>query len=213
MEIIPVVNCTDEACVKTRLKAVEALGAPWAHLDVSDGVFTVHRSWGDPEKFPKLYDPDSLSVEVHLMVADPVAAVHRWLGAGVRRIIVHAEALSPETFAALAGACIEAGVELGVSLRLDTPVDEILPYLGEIVFVQLLAVSPGPSGQKFGEEIFEKLEFLRDRAPELTIEVDGGITPAVARRLKEAGVEAVTSGAYLWNERDPRTAYRELLDA
>lgn len=213
MEVVPSINCADAACVKTRVKTAEALGASWVHLDVSDGVFAPHHSWGDPKEFAELHDAEEISTEVHLMVADPATVARRWLGAGVQRIIVHVESLSPETFAALAGECAEAGTELGVSVRPDTEIHELVPYLGEVVFAQLLAVPPGPSGQEFDGTIFEKLEFLRDRAPELTIEVDGGVTPDLARRLKEAGADAVVSGSHIFDARDPRAAYQELLDA
>ena len=109
--------------------------------------------------------------------------------------------------------CSTAGAELGLAIAPETSVDELVLYLGETLFIQLLAVKPGPAGQKFDEGTFEKLEFLRDRAPEATIEVDGGVTPAIARRLKEAGADVVASSSYIFGERDPRAAYQEFLDA
>lgn len=214
MEVVPAINCVDAGCVRARLKLAEDLGAASAHLDVTDGVFTLHRSWNDPAKFSEIArnHPD-LAVEVHLMVKDPVAAVRAWGMSGARRLIVHVETLTPESFETLASECARHDVELGVALCPETPVGEVISYLGEVLFIALLAVPPGPSGQAFDNGTFEKLEFLRDRAPEATIAIDGGVTPDLARRLKEAGADVVVSGSYIFNAKDPHAAYQELLDA
>lgn len=220
MEIIPAINCRDEACVRRALGIVALLEAEKVKFDVSDGTFASTITWNEPAKlagFLKKEGLEDIFVEAHLMVRDVKPALGEWLSAGVRRAIAHIEVFPKknpsEFFYELERRCAEAGAELGLAIAPETPVDELVPYLGETLFIQLLAVRPGPSGQEFDERTFEKLEFLRDRAPEATIEIDGGMTPALARRLKEAGADVVASASYIFGERDPRAAYREFLDA
>ncbi|MDP3974771.1 MAG: hypothetical protein Q8P88_00580 [Candidatus Jorgensenbacteria bacterium] len=220
MEVIPAVNCGDEACVRRALGIAKTLEAPWVKFDVSDGTFAPTVTWNEPAKLMALLAVEELadiSVEVHLMVRDVKPMLVKWLAGGARRAVVHLEVFPKENaldfFYELQKMCEAADAELGLSIAPQTSVDEITPYLGHVLFVQLLAVSPGPSGQAFDERTFEKLEFLRDRAPEATIEIDGGVTPALARKLKEAGADVVASGSYIFTERDPRAAYQELLDA
>lgn len=220
MEVIPTVNCSDEACVKRALGIVKLLETEWVKFDVSDGTFASTVTWSEPVKLRNMLESAGLGeipIEVHLMVRDVKPTLKSWLGVGIHRAIVHIEVFPKgkelEFFHEIEAMCIAAGAELGLAIAPETSVDEIVTYLGETLFLQLLAVKPGPSGQKFDEGTFEKLEFLRDRAPEVTIEIDGGVTPALARRLKEAGADVVASSSYIFGERDPRAAYRELLDA
>ncbi|MFH0806343.1 MAG: hypothetical protein V1885_01305 [Candidatus Brennerbacteria bacterium] len=220
MEVIPAVNCEDEAGVRHALGVVKLLETEWVKFDVSDGTFASTVTWNEPGKLPALLKKEELSdigIEAHLMVRDVKAALAEWLNVGAKRAIVHVEVFPKgnerEFFYELERMCVAAGAELGLSIAPETSVDELVPYFGEILFIQLLAVKPGPSGQKFDEGTFEKLEFLRDRVPEAVIEIDGGMTPALARRLKEAGADMVASSSYIMGERDPRAAYQEFLDA
>ncbi len=76
--------------------------------------------------------------------------------------------------------------------------------------MQFLAVTPGFSGQKFQENVLEKIRTLRARDPRVIIEVDGGITLDVARRVKEAGANVLVSSSYIWNSSNPKEAFRAL---
>lgn len=218
MEVIPAINCGDEACVRRALGIVGLLEAEKMKFDVSDGSFAPTRTWNEPAKLPMFLKGaglDEIFVEAHFMVRDPKAALAAWHVAGIGRAIVHVETFPKEDplafFCELERACGEV-VELGLSIAPATPVDAFAPYFGETLFFQLLAVPPGPAGQVFDEGTFEKLEYLRGRAPEATIEIDGGVTPVLARRLREAGADIVASSSYIFGERDPRAAYRELLE-
>ncbi|MBI2278933.1 MAG: hypothetical protein HYU81_02625 [Candidatus Brennerbacteria bacterium] len=220
MEIIPTINCGDEECVRRALGIAALLGSEKVKFDVSDGTFAPTVTWNDPAELPALLKKEGLEdafAEAHLMVRDVKPVLAKWLAAGVRRAIVHVEVFPKENsydfFCELERMCGAAGAELGLAIAPRTSVDELVPYLGETLFIQLLAVAPGPSGQAFDEGTFEKLEYLRDRAPEATIEIDGGVTPAVARRLKEAGADIVASSSYIFAARDPLAAYQEFLEA
>lgn len=213
-------NCGDETCVRRAIGIVKLLETEWVKFDVSDGTFAPTVTWDEPEKLKEWLEKEGLgeiSIEAHLMVRNVKPALNHWLKAGIRRAIVHVETFPKgkelEFFYELERMCLEAGAELGLSVAPATSVDALADFLGETLFVQLLAVTPGPSGQVFDEGTFGKLEFLRDRAPETVIEIDGGMTPRIARRLKEAGADIVASSSYIFGERDPRAAYQEFLDA
>ena len=102
-------------------------------------------------------------------------------------------------------------MEVMLALNPETSIEEILPYLDSFLFVQLLAVSPGPSGQDFNSLILEKIELLRERSLDIVIEVDGGMNLETAKAVKEAGTDIITSASYIFDSVNPAAAYELLL--
>ncbi len=218
MEVIPVVNCGNEACVRKMLAVAAPLGAPWVEFDVSDGTLAPTVTWNEPAKLAAFMEEAGMEdavVEAHLMTREPARHLKNWLLAGAKRAIVHIEALPDDVelraFYELQSACVAHDAELGIALAPVTPIDAVVPYLGHVLFIQLLAVTPGPAGQAFNEATLAKLEFLRGRAPEATIEIDGGVTPAVARKVGERGADIIAVSSYIFGSKDPAVAYRELI--
>ena len=208
MEVIPAINCGDEGCVKKHLEMLQDIPAEWVHFDVSDGKFTPAKTWDEPECFIadcRLQIAD-LNIEVHFMVEKPEEYVERWVGAGAKRVIVHVETIRersdlPKEVGPL------AGVQFGLALLPETPVESVYPYFDRVRFVQLLAVSPGFSGQKFDERILEKIRLLRARDENVIIEVDGGVNDVVARSIFRAGANIAVSSSFIWNHPNPREAF------
>tara|TARA_Y100000310_G_scaffold321317_1_gene378772 strand:+ start:4680 stop:5339 length:660 start_codon:yes stop_codon:yes gene_type:complete len=213
VEVIPSVNCEDFKCVKELLPKVKEIGSEWAHFDVSDGTFNSVVTWNEPEQLSQFSKAELPKIEVHLMVDNPKKYLDEWVEAGAKRILVQVEALSGSKLKVSSrggfafGEESFSGCEIGLVLNPDTPVEEVFSYLDKIRFVQFLAVVPGPSGQKFQEEILEKIRALRERDKDVIIEVDGGIIPEVVLRLKEAGADIVISSSYIWKSRNPREAF------
>ena len=144
------------------------------------------------------------------MMMEPENHVSDWLKVGAKRIIVHVE--SSFNFERMKKMCDEGGAELMVSLKPDTPVEKVEPFLGGGAnSVQFLAVSPGPSGQNFQEQILAKIRLLREKLSDVKIEVDGGINPETARLVKEAGTDIVVSGSYIFDASSPTEAYKKLV--
>ncbi|MDO8523008.1 MAG: ribulose-phosphate 3-epimerase, partial [bacterium] len=171
IEIIPSINVSDLSELKKRIKQVEPY-AKWAHLDVSDGVFTKHVSWHEPKDLVG-YKP-KLKLEVHLMIDRPEKSIEEWLiSPAVSRVIFHQEATRGHQF--LIDKIHEAGKEAGLSIRPETPWLKLFPYLDKVELLHLLAVNPGPSGQKIYEEVLYKIGHLRHVAPRAIIEFDGGV--------------------------------------
>lgn len=210
MEVIPAINCLDSACVREKLSVVKSqLPVQWLHFDVSDGKFTPVKTWNKPEELKLKID-----VEIHLMVHQPVDYVDAWLKADAKRIIVHLEAIMDkrDEFPRVLEKCSAANTELMLALNPGLPVEAVFPYLDSLLFVQFLAVKPGPSGQKFDERVLEKIKVLRERAPDIVIEVDGGINPETARKVKEAGADIVVSASYIFGSENPQKAYQKLVE-
>lgn len=213
MEIIPTVNCGDFECVKRRIEAVKELGAGWAQIDVSEKDFCGFENWNEPERFAEEIGKENLNFyfEVHLMVKKPLEHARRWLEAGADRIIAHAE--SEFDFGEMLSLCREHGAELMMAILPETPAEKILPYLKETNLVQLLAVSAGPSGQEFKEEIFSKINSLLESSPGVIIEVDGGVDDKVIKKLQRSGVEMVAVGSYIFGSPNQEEKYKALLRA
>lgn len=210
MNVIPVINCPDIACVQKRIAVAKTFlqEGDLVHLDVTDGSFSAHKTWADPMEWGTLKAPFAL--EVHLMVEQPEQYADNWLVAGARRLIVHIETITPQSLQEIIATAARYHAEVMLSSTPESDVEDLVPYLRHHGLFQVLAVSPGPAGQKFLPFVDEKIRFLREELPDATIEVDGGVDPQTARNIKELGADTIVSGSYIFNSADPRKAYEEL---
>jgi ribulose-phosphate 3-epimerase len=210
MKVIPVINCQDVECVRNKIEVAKAFLAEGdlLHLDVADGSFATHKTWANPLEWVKLKSP--FGVEVHLMVDHPEEYIDDWLAAGARRLIVHMESLNPQSMHEILGAAARYHVEVMLSSKPESDADDMAPYLRHFNLFQVLAVQPGPSGQKFLPFITEKIRFLREELPDVTIEVDGGMDLESARLVKDVGADMIVSSSYIFGSADPKEAYKKL---
>lgn len=208
MLIIPSINVTNFRDFQKRLKAVQMLGAKWAHADVTDGKFTKTILWNNPKELRVNSKKLKVNLEAHLMVKNPDAVLGDWLAAGIKRVIVHIE--SAKNIPAMALKCRSVKAELALAISPNTPAAKIFPYGKFIKQVLVLAVFPGPAGQKFHQDQLKKIKFLREKMPDVKIEVDGGINLETAKLCKRAGADILVSAAYIFNNSHPRQAYKTL---
>lgn len=210
MRVIPVINCPDIECVRKRVEVAKTFlrEGDILHLDVTDGSFAAHKTWADPMGWRALKSPFGL--EVHLMVDYPEQYVDNWLTAGVQRLIVHAESLTPQSMHEILAAAARSRVEVMLSYKPESGMEDAAHYLKHFHSFQALAVRPGLAGQEFLPFVMERIQFLREEFPDATIEVDGGMNPETARRVKEVGADTIVSSSYIFNSSDPRKAYEEL---
>ncbi|KKT29255.1 hypothetical protein A3G55_02725 [Candidatus Giovannonibacteria bacterium RIFCSPLOWO2_12_FULL_44_25] len=205
VEIIPSINVSDFDELKKRIKKVEPY-AKWAHLDVSDGVFTKHVSWHEPKDL--VWIKTKLKLEVHLMTDRPERTIEEWLIRPVSRIIFHQEATKDHRL--LIDKIHKAKKEAGMAIKPDTPWLKLFPYIKKVDMFQLLAVSPGPSGQEFSEEILHKLGHIRHVCPECIIEVDGGVNKRVAARCIKEGADLLVAGKAIFESENIKKTIKEL---
>jgi len=221
MEIIPVINCTEFDCVRSRLGiAQEILCDPgsssrsgshegWVHIDVADGGFTKgYTTWRNPEDLKQVRRNPNLKIEVHIMLNEPELALESWLNAGVNRIIIHLEtATSIDT---IVNICAEKNVEVWLAVTPITPVEQMFPYVPLVKGCQILAVNPGLPGQAMEPGMLEKIRSLRKAFPLVPIEVDGGINFLTIPQCKEAGATVVVAGSAIFNAENPAAMYHQL---
>ena len=208
MRILPAVNCPSFHCVEERVALAAAFSAPWVHLDVADGKFSIVPTWNDPEAFGFLRSrfPDT-KFQVHLMVADPEAVLPAWFDAGADEVIVHWEALRHQR---LAIRMPDAHIRIGICAV--TAIEDVLQFLGPATPVLLLAAPPGLSGHTLDLSIVEKARALRERFPDIPIEIDGGVTTHTILIIRECA-DSATAGMAIFNSPDPARAYRDLCAA
>ena len=210
MQVIPSINASSfEAVEESVGKAKKFLPRTtgWLHFDIGDGVFSSIKTWNEPTEFKKL-KLGSLKSEVHLMVEDPEVVTKAWLDTGAKRLIVHLEEI--KSLEIISDLCQQYKADLMIAINPETIVENLLPYLDEIKYFQILGVTPGKAGQQFQKEVLEKIEFLREQAPNVKIEVDGGVDLETAKLIKIAGADMIVSASYVFNNADPKKAYNQL---
>lgn len=201
VEIIPALLAKDEKELRRKAESVDGL-CEMVQIDVMDGKFVDNLTWADPARLEKM--PLPMPFEVHLMVQDPLERLDAWSLAGCQRVLIHAE--SVEDLAAALREAKSYGMEAGISINPETPVSDIEDAVAEADVVQVMGVNPGWMGQPFQEVAVEKVAELRDKFPELVIEVDGGVAAGIARRLAEAGADRLVSGSAVFNSGAPAKA-------
>ncbi|MFH1759184.1 MAG: hypothetical protein ABH822_01325 [Patescibacteria group bacterium] len=218
MQVIPAINAQSLAEVKEKLGILKKFvpRGSWLQLDVGDGIFSSIETWRDPVEFGAM--KNSYKWEIHLMVENPEDVAELWLKAGAGRLAVHLEAM--RNSALIMDLCQKYDAELMLAINPETIAENLIPYFHNIRHFLVLAVPPGKSGQTFGDyingfttpinRILEKVEFLRERAPDARIEVDGGVNLDVARKVKEAGADIVAVASHIFKSHNPEAAYREL---
>jgi ribulose-phosphate 3-epimerase len=182
---------------------VERGGADWIHVDVMDGHFVPNLTFG-PKMVADLHKATRLPLDVHLMIERPDEWVDRFVDAGAAYVVVHVEATRdvPATLSRIRS----RGAKAGITLNPDTPVDAILPYLGDVDLALVMSVNPGFGGQKFIDSALGKLKRLRSEidARRLTVDlaVDGGVKLDNVRRVVEAGASVVVAGSAVFEASD-----------
>ncbi len=212
MDVIPVINCEDRVCVEQRAAVLADFLEPnhFIHIDVADGVFSFHKTWNAPTAWRGLVGNTKFKLEAHLMVEHPAIWIAPWLAAGVKRFIIHIEAINEASFEKIKKLCDQHGATVMLTSNPETPVEHFSPYLTRCSAFQVLCVHPGLAGQPFLPLALEKVKWIRKNAPHAIIEVDGGIDPETARLAKEAGADIVVSANDIFNNKDPKEEYERL---
>ena len=179
------------------------------HLDIMDGTFVPNISYGFPV-VEAIARKARKPLDVHLMIVHPEKYVERFAKAGASLISFHYEAAQENTAAVIE--CIQGqGVQAGVAINPDCPVQAIFPYLYQVDFVLIMRVFAGFGGQKFIPESLHRIRTVREELcrigrPDVPIEVDGGIGPANAADIVGAGAQILVAGSSVFKAEDPAAA-------
>jgi len=207
--IVPAIIPQDEAELKTL--ASELYFAPEIHVDVVDGKFVESISWPfKPEGNPSVLYTDlaQFSLEVDLMVAEPLKAASKWLEAGADMLVFHVETISPTELATFRDV---TNVSIGISALNDTPLEKLQDYLPLVDYVQLMGIAKiGSQGQPFDESLFARMEAVRKLAPNLPQSIDGSMNRETIVKVREAGADRLIVGSAVMTAADKEAAYEEL---
>lgn len=183
------------------------------HIDVMDGHFVPNVSLGFPV-IASLRKTTDLYFDCHMMTTNPDVYAANLAQAGGNLLMVHAEVF-PDPRSAISAAQRE-GLDFGLALSPETPVEAILPYVEQCSQVLVMTVRPGFGGQSFMEGVLPKVEALRktvDSAGLSTdIQVDGGITRETAPLARRAGANVFVAGSAIFSQPDPVAAIAALRD-
>ena len=174
------------------------------HLDIMDGTFVPNISYGFPvvEAISKIAEKP---LDVHLMIINPENYIERFAKVGTAMLSFHLNATDKPAEALQQ--IRENGMKAGLVINPDLPVESLFPYLHLCDYVLLMSVFAGFGGQKFIEDTYERIRILKAEIErqglDISIEVDGGVSPENAQDLIAAGAEILVAGSAVFKAEDP----------
>ena len=201
----------DFACLKKEIDKIKV--AEWIHYDVMDGHFVPNISFGysilkDVSKVTDKY------LDVHLMISDPFKYVDNFIASNASLIVFHYEAVEENEINKLIKHIKNNNIDVGIAIKPDTCQDVLKPFLSQLDLVLVMSVEPGFGGQTFNHSAIEKISKLAKLREEnnyhYLIEVDGGINESTAKLCRQAGVDVLVAGSYVFNSDDYTKAIESL---
>ncbi len=211
IKISPSILSADFSKLGEEIRAIDAAGADYIHIDVMDGAFVPNITIGN-EVVKNLRKNSALPFDVHLMINNPDAHVEAFAKAGSDIITIHAEA---STHLDRSVDLIKSfGKKAGVSLVPSTHEDALDYVLEKLDLVLVMTVNPGFGGQKFLSSQLRKIEAIRKKiekiGKKIDLEVAGGINEQTYKPAISAGADVLVSGSYIFGAKDYATAISTL---
>ncbi len=214
LKIAPSILSADFSRLKDEIRAVEAAGADWLHVDVMDGHFVPNITIG-PVVVEWVRKVTTIPVDVHLMITDPDKYALEFIKAGADWISIH-----PDTCAnpnATLKKIHELGAKTSVAVNPDVPLSRVEGCFGDIDMLLMMTVFPGFGGQAFIADVLPKITEARNiiaqRRLPILIEVDGGIKSDNIARVVKAGGEVIVSGSGIFKTPDYAETIRQMRQA
>lgn len=184
---------------------LEVAKTDYIHIDVMDGKFVEKDTREDMLEYATIAkNISNLPLDVHLMVEDVKENILDYVGVEPNIITFHLEAVkNKEEVIELIHYIRESNIKVGISIKPDTKIEEILEYMPYINLLLIMTVEPGKGGQKLIPETVEKIKKLKEyiikNDLEVVLEADGGINYETASGIKEAGIDIMVVGTAIIN--------------
>lgn len=214
--IVPAVLPSSRRDLAEKLKRFGSIAAvSRIQIDVVDGAFASPATWpytapselrSMVEKDEMLPYLDRIAYEVDLMCLDAERAAADWLSLGASRLTLHAESIMeiPKCLGSMKSRYGDVSAAFGLALSVTSDLSLIEPCLDQVEYVQFMGIaSIGKQGQLFDRRTLEKIRLFRLRHPDTPVQVDGGVTYAVAQELIALGVTSLVVGSALQRAASP----------
>ena len=204
--IAPSILSADFNCLKRDMDLVEQAGAEFLHFDVMDGHFVPNISFGIPV-LKSIAHSHRMVNDVHIMISDPLKYAPEFIKSGAEYLTFHYEACKDDKeVEEVIDLIHKCGGKAGLSIKPNTKVEVLDKFLPKLELVLVMSVEPGFGGQSFIESALNKISYLRNKIDtngySCLVEVDGGINYETARLCKDAGVDVLVAGSYLFGHED-----------
>ena len=204
--IAPSILSADFNNLLADIKRIETAGAEWLHFDVMDGHFVPNISFGVPV-LKSIAHKHNLVNDVHIMISDPLKYSLEFIKNGADYLTFHYDACENDTKVFEVIDLIHSlGGKAGLSIKPNTPVDVLDKFLPQLDLVLVMSVEPGFGGQSFIPNALDKISYLRktidDNKYHCLVEVDGGINGETGKLCRDAGVDVLVAGSYLFGHDD-----------
>jgi len=198
--ISPSILSADFSKLGEEVKITEEAGAKYLHIDVMDGMFVPSISFGMPV-IKSIRKESGMVFDVHLMIEKPERYIEEFAKAGADIITFHEEATD----------CVKENIEkihslglkAGLSIKPNTPVSALEPFMDSLDLILIMSVEPGFGGQKYIETSTDKIrqtrELIDKSGREIELSVDGGIKLDNVDMVVDAGVNVFVAGSSVYN--------------
>lgn len=206
--IIPAILEQDVKEFERKLKLAAGF-AKVIQIDIGDGVFVPNYT-AQVAQIAEIAQSVPVAIEWHLMVVEPLDALKSLKTHKPQTVIFHYESVNDvqKTIEAIK----QHGHKVGLALNPETPAEVIDRFHDKLDLVTVMGVNPGFQGSPFIPESLEKIEEMKQKFPNLAVEIDGGVNESNLARVIESGAQQVVIGSGLWKNPDPKDQYLKLTE-